>query len=370
MKLMFYMPFKPPDHVNPSGDLITGRELRDSLLAAGHSVNIASDLRSRWIYWKPGALLRLQKERRRIRTTLKASPSDLWFTYHSYYKAPDMLGPHCSMQGRIPYVIFQGIYSTKRRRSLATLPGFLLNRKALLTARLVYTNKRSDERNLARLLPRERLCYIAPGIHPEEFDFDGTARAELRNRWQVGDRVVIFTAAMLRPGVKTRGVKQVLASCATLKRAGRDLFLVVAGDGHSRTELEAQARQDLGPDHLFLGKIPRHDLHRYYSAADLFAFPGIQESLGMVYLEAQAAGLPVVAFADWGAAEAVIDRRTGLLSPADQPDRFTASIGALLENRDMRRKLGAEARRHIRENHDISENYRLMIASLERIARP
>jgi glycosyltransferase involved in cell wall biosynthesis len=279
-----------------------------------------------------------------------------------------MLGPYCSTQTAIPYVIFQGIYSTKRRRRLKTLPGFLLNRKALLTARMVYTNKRSDEKNLARLLPEDRLRYIAPGIRPKQFDFDAASRAEFRHRWQVGDKAVIFTAAMFRPGVKTQGLKQVIASCGALKQAGKLLSLVIAGDGQTRSELEEQAQRDLGPDHLFLGKIPRQDLYRCYSAADIFAFPGIRESLGMVYLEAQAAGLPVVAFRDWGAAEAVQHNRTGLLTPADQPDLFTTGIGMLLEDSNRRKRFGDEARKHILTNHDISRNYRFLMQSLEQIA--
>lgn len=369
MKMTFYMPFKPPGHINPSGDLITGQELRDSFITEGHTVSVASSLRSRWIYWKPRALVRMLMERRRICTMLDKKPADLWFTYHSYYKAPDMLGPHCSSRTKTPYVIFQGIYSTKHKRSLKTLPGFLLNRKALLAARLVYTNKRSDEKNLARLLPEDRLLYIPPGIKPEQFDFDNASRDTFRNQWRINDRVVIFTAAMFRPGVKTEGLRQVIASCSALKRDGKRLFLAIAGDGQNRAELERQARQHLGPDHIFLGKIPRQELYRYYSAADIFAFPGIHESLGMVYLEAQSVGLPVVAFKDWGAREAVINERTGMLTPAAQPDQFSDAIGILLENCDMRKKLGNAARNHIRTNHDIIKNYRRLMQSLEQIVR-
>lgn len=369
MKLTFYMPFKPPDHINPSGDLITGRELRDAFLSEGHSVSVASRLRSRWIYWKPRTLLQMLRERKRICSESYETAPDLWFTYHSYYKAPDMLGPYCSAQLQIPYVIFQGIYSTKRRRSLKTRPGFLLNHKALLSARMVYANKRVDEKNLRRILPDDRLLYIAPGIDPDQFGFDEASRRSLRKQWSVADKVVILAAAMFRPGVKTEGLRQVISSCGALKQSGKRPFLVIAGDGQRREELENLVRQHLGSDHLFLGKIPRQDLHRYYSAADIFTFPGIQESLGMVYLEAQSVGLPVVAFQDWGAREAVVHEHTGLLTPADQPDRFSDAIGALMDNKEMRKKLGRNAREHIRENHDTTRNYRRLLLSLEQIVQ-
>ena len=367
MRLSFYMPFKPPGHVNPSGDLIIGRELSDSFAGGGHTVRIASRLRSRWIYWKPQALVQASLERQRVCREFENDPTDLWFTYHSYYKAPDLLGPSCSARLGIPYVIFQGIYSTKRRRSLKTLPGFLLNRRALMAATMVYTNKLADRKNLLRLLPEDRLLYIAPGIHPRQFDFDPAARKMLRTRWRTDGRVVVLTAAMFRPGVKTEGLEQVIASCGALRRNGKNLLLVIAGDGQNRTRLEEQARNQLGPDHLFVGTVPREDLYRYYSAADIFAFPGIQESLGMVFLEAQSVGLPIVAFRDWGAREAVINERTGILTPAAEPKAFTEALSTLLGSTAQRRKLGETGRSHIRDNHDISRNYQQLMRSMEHI---
>ncbi len=366
MNVAYYMPFKPPEHANPSGDLITGRELRDFLIQHGHRIELASHLRSRWIYWKPLNYIQLERERKRICTELRKSPVDLWLTYHSYYKAPDMLGPACSRNLQIPYIIFQGIYSTKRRRSLKTLPGFLLNRSALQTAQLVVTNKRKDQRNLRRLLPEERVLYIAPGLQPDQFSFDPQARSELRKEWQVGDRQVILSTAMLRPGVKSEGMKQIISSCADLQRSGQNILLIVIGDGRNRSSLQDAATNKLGPNCLFLGQVARSQLYRYYSAADLFAFPGIEESLGMVYLEAQSVGLPVVAFADWGASEAVLEGKTGLLTPASQPEGFTGAIMKLLTNPEMRKTMGNQAREHIRNNHDLARNYRLLVGTLQK----
>ncbi len=366
MKITFYMPLKPPGHKNPSGDLIIGRELSD-FLGRRHRVELASSLRSRWIYWKPWDLLRAARERQRIHSSLRRVPADLWLTYHSYYKAPDLLGPACCDALHLPYVIFQGIYSTKRRRSLATLPGFLLNRKALKAAQLVCTNKKRDQKNLLRLLPHERVRYIAPGLQPDLFAFDEQARRELRKQWRAEARAVVLATAMLRPGVKSAGIRQVIDSCSELNRSGQNLLLVVIGDGKNRAILEREAREKLGSDCLFLGRIARADLYRYYSGADLFAFPGIEESLGMVYLEAQSTGLPVVAFSDWGAAEAVIDERTGLLTPASQRQLFTSAIQRLLSNRELRLTMGEAAREHIRQHHDLSKNYRVLSQALQHV---
>ncbi|KJS00388.1 MAG: hypothetical protein VR65_12845 [Desulfobulbaceae bacterium BRH_c16a] len=370
MKIAYYMPFKPMGHVHPSGDLVIGTELYDYLRNRQHSIELISKLRCRWIYYRPLLLLRLPGEKRRILRHCRTMQPNLWLSYHSYYKAPDLLGPWCSRELNLPYVIFQGIYSTKRRRQLETLPGFLLNRKALLSADHVFTNKKRDHTNLERLLPEHRLSYIAPGIHPGSFEFSGEWRQELQRHWRIQDETVVMTAAMMRPGVKTEGIARVMESCAELMQRGLRLRLIIVGDGICRPQLEKKAGElRMSPDKvLFAGQIPRAEMPRYYSAADIFAFPGFEESLGMVYLEAQSCNLPVVACGDWGGGEAVVDGRTGLLTPAESPERFTTAIGRLIEDRSLRLMLAGAAGEHIRAGHDLQRNYSQLEDSLVELA--
>jgi phosphatidyl-myo-inositol dimannoside synthase len=119
---------------------------------------------------------------------------------------------------------------------------------------------------------------------------------------------------------------------------------------------------------VFTGQLPRERLYRFYSAGDLFAFPGIRESLGMVYLEAQACGLPVVAYDNGGVPEVVRDGRTGtLVAPLDE-DAFGAAIAALLADAPRRRQMGEAARRHVAQDHDLPTNYAAMAQVLVRLA--
>jgi glycosyltransferase involved in cell wall biosynthesis len=365
MKICFYAPFKPLDHPQPSGDLVTGRGIVGFFKSGGHEVVPASTLRCRWIYWKPWLWLRLFQERRRVVRRLAGEGFDVWFSYHSYYKAPDLLGPYAAARLGVPYVLFQGVFSTKRRRDWKTLPGFHLNRRTLLAARRVFTNKRVDLRNLRRLLPEGRISYIAPGIHPEEFSFDPDARERLRADWQAGDTPVVLSVAMFRPGVKAQGLSGVIRACGELRRSGRRLRLVIVGDGRERPRLTRLALAELPGAAIFVGRVERGELRRYYSAADLFAFPGIQESLGMVYLEAQSCGLPAVAFDNAGVPEVVRDGVTGLLVPLNDDRRFAGAIARLIEDVDLRRRMGANARLHVRRFHDLRRNYRAMEALLQ-----
>jgi glycosyltransferase involved in cell wall biosynthesis len=261
-------------------------------------------------------------------------------------------------------VIFQGIYSTKRRRDPRTWPGYALNRRALLAAAHVFTNKHADLANLRRIVPEDRLTYVRPGIRPEEFVFDPAARREVRAAWGAGDAQVILSAAMFRPGVKTQGLRFLFDALAGLDE---EFLLVVAGDGVERAALEDLAGRLLPGRVRFLGKVPRADMGRVYSGADLFAFPGIRESLGMVYLEAQSCGLPVVAFDGWGVPEVVEDSVTGLLSrPFDRED-FRSMIARLLRDGDLRRAMGLAAAGRVRREHDLELNYAVVERVLGRV---
>ena len=309
MRIGFYAPFKPLDHVNPSGDLMIAKSLYDFLETQAHKVKVVSTFRTRWIYWKPWLLPKLMREWRRVARNFSINTIDLWFTYHSYYKAPDLLGLLMATKLNVPYVIFQGIYSTKRKRDWKTWPGYMLNKKALCAARHVFANKLGDLVNIRRLLSDQQITYVKPGLYPENFYFDANARDQLQRTWNVEKGAVVLSAAMFRPGVKTDGLACVIRACGELFQAGQNVYLVIAGDGKEKSRLMRLAETHLPGRVRFVGKVPRSEMYRFYSAGDVFAFPGIRESLGMVFLEAQACGVPVVAFANGGIPE-VVDRKS------------------------------------------------------------
>lgn len=369
MKICYYTPFKPLSHAHPSGDLVIATGIFSYLKKQGHQVVPASDLRCRWIYWKPWRWLKLLQEIRRVVRQNSNNGMDLWLTYHSYYKAPDLLGAAAAKQMGIPYVIFQGIYSTKRRRAWKTRPGFYLNRHSLCAARHIFTNKKIDLLNLKRLIPENKITYIAPGLIPDDFSFDAGARVELRRKLNLGDEPVVFSAAMFRADVKTEGLTWVIRTCSELYRRGHPLWLVIAGDGKEKDKLKQLADAHLPHRVRFVGRIDRSEMYRYYSAGDLFVFPGIRESLGMVFLEAQACGLPVVAFENAGVPEAVQNGKTGLLVPMYAAEPFADAVGRLLKDSQLRRKMGRAAQAYVRQNHDLNQNYHKMEHALQDIVQ-
>ena len=98
-------------------------------------------------------------------------------------------------------------------------------------------------------------------------------------------------------------------------------------------------------------------MQEFYSGGDLFAFPGIRESLGMVFLEAQSCGLPVVAFNNGGIPEVVQQGSTAFLTDPFDEKEFCTTIKHLLHNPQQRNTMGKAAAQYVRSNHDLHKNY-------------
>ncbi len=369
MKIAFYAPFKPLGHKNPSGDLIIAQGLVNFLKQQGHEIKVQSRLRARWIYFKPWLWLVLFKEYIQIAFRLLQDPPDLWLTYHSYYKAPDLIGPWiCKMMG-LKYLIFQGIYSTKQKRRIKTIPGFYLNRAALLQADHIFTNKAPDLKNLKRLISESKLSYIKPGILPHQFENDKHLGNENLKRWSIPECPIVLTAAMFRDDVKTKGLIWLIECLGKLKDENKRFHLVIAGSGQMEENLRKIADQHLPEYHTFVGKIERDQMPAFYSAGDVFAFPGIGESLGMVFLEAQSCGLPVIAFDNAGIPEVVENQKTGFLVPLYDGTAFSTKLAQLLSDKTLCRQMGEDAAFFVRKNHSIEKNYKKIEMVIQQIIR-
>ena len=86
------------------------------------------------------------------------------------------------------------------------------------------------------------------------FAFDAQARHDLRLQWRAGLDPVVLSVAMFRPGVKAKGLRWVIRTCARLLSGGRQLRLVIVGDGQEKIQLQKQARDSLGDRVIFSGK--------------------------------------------------------------------------------------------------------------------
>ena len=364
MKIAFCTPFKPLKHPSISGDVTIARDLFETFAGFGHELVPVEYFPAKKIYWKPGRWTGARVAAKKM--IEQAKDVDCWLTYGSYYKVPDVFGPSAASRLNIPYFIFQASCAQNRAKRISTWPGYKLNRRAMLKADHIFCNRMNDVTGCAKLLPEDQYTYIKPGIPSGMFQRDEAARTRLRDQWQVGDTPVVMTAAMMRHGVKAKGLEWVISACAELLKKGRDLTLVVAGDGPRRAEMEALAHAQLGNRVRFLGMVERTDLSGVFSAGDLFAFPGLEESVGMVYLEAQQCGLPVVATDDEGAPYVIEDGRSGLVTSVSRND-FTEAVDRLITDTEFRLTLGKQAMEYAGSIHDAPTNYREMERIMETI---
>jgi phosphatidylinositol alpha-1,6-mannosyltransferase len=157
--------------------------------------------------------------------------------------------------------------------------------------------------------------------------------------------------------VPRKGFDVLLQAADRLAGAGRTFAVAVSGRGRHEPRLRRLAETGAA-DIRFLGRVPDADLPALYGCADVFAmccrdrWGGLeQEGFGIVYLEAAAAGIPQVAGASGGAAEAVVDGVTGLVvaHPAD-PEAVAIALARLIDDQDLRTRMGAAARERVVED--------------------
>jgi glycosyltransferase involved in cell wall biosynthesis len=370
MKIALYCPNKPLSHPLPSGDLAIAQGLQQAMNRLGHQCEEIVEFRSRWFWQSPRRWLQAAASFTAAFRKTKNFQPDVWLTYHTYYKSPDVLGPLISRLQRIPYVLFQPMYGTRRRKHAATRFGFYLNRLAIKACMHAFTNNMDDLEALYRILPSRRITYIPPGILPEEFRRDVHAAQSIRRRHQISqDSRLLMTAAMFRADVKFESLIYLFRSLAMLRRKRKDFKLLVVGDGPMARDLKNSADELLPNMVVFAGRVARDKMAAFYSAADLFVFPGIGESLGMVYLEAQSCGCPVVALDTAGTSQVVKPDETGLLVPDDGGQSLSLAVERLMDDHQLWEKFSITGPQFIHAKRNLHLNYLLLSRKLQQLVR-
>ena len=172
----------------------------------------------------------------------------------------------------------------------------------------------------------------------------GEPDQKLRDSLGIGpDMRVLFSLQRLEP---VKHVEVAIDALNLLVRSGmEDTVLLIGGTGRARGQLNRQVAEKGLKEHVrFLEFVSKEALPRYYALADIFVFPSIFETFGIVLLEAMAAGLPVVAASASAVPELVIDGLTGFLSEPLSPESMANRLRILLENEPLRREMGQAAR--------------------------
>jgi phosphatidylinositol alpha-1,6-mannosyltransferase len=203
--------------------------------------------------------------------------------------------------------------------------------------------------------PRAALEHLAPGVDTDRFEPNSVARAEMRARYRLGERPVVLCLSRLVP---RKGQDMLIRALPAVRERIDGATLVIVGGGPYRGALHRLAHQFGVAEHVvFTDGVPSDELPAHHAMADVFAMPcrtrgaGLDvEGLGIVYLEASATGVPVVAGRSGGAPETVVDGETGLVVDGWDVGAIAAAVGDVLADPDRAVRMGAAGRRWVVDN--------------------
>lgn len=232
----------------------------------------------------------------------------------------------------------------------------LLRRIGESTDTITYLGGYTRARIAAALTPAAagRMVRLPPGVDEKTFH-PGSGGAQVRERLGLADRPVVVCVSRLVP---RKGQDTLIRALPRILAEQPDAVLLIVGGGPYEGDLRRLARElGVAASVRFTGAVPWSELPAHYGAGDVFAMPcrtrrgGLDvEGLGIVYLEASATGLPVVAGDSGGAPDAVLDGETGWVVRGGDPNETADRIITLLADPALRRRMGERGRHWIEQS--------------------
>ncbi|MFF5956820.1 glycosyltransferase family 4 protein [Streptomyces luteogriseus] len=231
----------------------------------------------------------------------------------------------------------------------------LLRRIGDATDTITYLGEYTRSRIAPALTPEAgaRMAQLPPGVDEKTFH-PGSGGDEVRARLGLTDRPVVVCVSRL---VRRKGQDTLIRALPRILAAEPDTVLLIVGGGPYEKDLRRLAHETgVASSVRFTGAVPWSELPAHYGAGDVFAMPcrtrrgGLDvEGLGIVYLEASATGLPVVAGDSGGAPDAVLDGETGWVVKGGSPEEAADRITVLLGDAELRRRMGERGREWVEE---------------------
>jgi phosphatidyl-myo-inositol dimannoside synthase len=254
----------------------------------------------------------------------------------------------------IPYLCYvhgEEIAIMRQSRELT----WMMNR-VLGSAQMVIANSRNTCAVLQERcgVPADQIRLLYPGVDVDRF-IPVERDAKVRKALGWDDRPVVLTVGRLQA---RKGQDRLILATKQLRESFPDLLYVIVGDGEERQRLEQLVRENHLENHVqFRFDSRDEELIHCYQQCDMFALPnrevnGDFEGFGMVLLEAEACGRPVIAGTSGGTAETMQVPATGRLVCCDRPEPLANLIAEMLSDRERLEVMGQAARRWVLENFD------------------
>jgi len=184
---------------------------------------------------------------------------------------------------------------------------------------------------------------IPTGIDIESFQHP-FSREELKEKWNIDipqeKKVLLYLSRV----ASEKNIDFLFEAISQLSQKRNDFYLIMGGGGQELEDFKKKAiKLKIDKITSFTDKLPKEDAERLFGAADIFVFSSITETQGIVIVEAMAAGIPAVAVGIMGPTDVIKDGKDGFLT-ALKIDEFSDRISQLLDDEDLRKRMGAKAK--------------------------
>ena len=215
---------------------------------------------------------------------------------------------------------------------------------------------------------KEKIIIVNPGVE-NELSRDVKYETEIKNKYNLNDKLIILTVGRL---VKRKGIDTVLKTLPDVLKKIPNLYYIIFGNGPELNNIKKLIAQ-LNLDNYVKIIIDADDRNKnaFYNISDIFIMPSRKieedfEGFGIVYLEANLAGKPVIAGNSGGVSDAVHDHINGLLVAPDSLEEIGASIISLVNNKNLRQNLGEQGKIRAINKFNWNKQTELIYNSLEK----
>jgi len=236
------------------------------------------------------------------------------------------------------------------------------------TAFIVVTDKVGDELIKAGIATKEKINKIYNGINLDDFSkINKSSRTEFRKKLNINnDDVIIGTLSRLVPD---KGLEDLIQAFALIHISNPKTKLVIAGDGLLKNKLVELAEELKIKDNVnFIGW--QNNVPQTLALFDVFCLPTLREGFGYVFLEAQAAGVPVIATKIEPLTETMQDGESALLVPTHSPENLASAIQKIITDDTLKSQLIENGLRNVKERFDQKNQLDEIVELYESLLKP
>jgi len=238
--------------------------------------------------------------------------------------------------------------------SIAQIYNYSVNHVTLRSVNLIITPSPFCYNESKFLKPfTNKLVWIPPGVDIEKYSVGKSFK--IHEAYDIPDssKIVLFVGVMSKAHTH-KGVDQLIKSFKIVLEEVEGAYLVLVGRGDMMSEYKKMCEEfNISDNVIFTGFVDETELIEYYKSSDVVVLPSttVQEGFGMVLIEGNACGKPVVGTRVGGIQYVIEDGKTGLLVPPKNSEALAGAIIKILIDEDLAKKMGENGRRLVEEKY-------------------